>query len=57
MCDEIVGWQGLYGAVFIKANLAWSKLRKTSRLGRHAVLEVNSDAQRDDMRMETDEQT
>jgi chloride channel 3/4/5 len=31
---------GLYGAVFIKANLAWSKLRKTSRLGKHAVLEV-----------------
>jgi hypothetical protein len=47
MVDEIAGWQGLYGAVFIKANLAWSKLRKTSRLGKHAVLEVNSDKRYD----------
>lgn len=26
--------------MFIKTNLAWSKLRKTSKLGSHAVLEV-----------------
>ncbi|XP_062514536.1 H(+)/Cl(-) exchange transporter 3-like isoform X2 [Corticium candelabrum] len=31
---------GLYGAIFIKINLKWSKLRKTSKLGKHAVLEV-----------------
>ncbi|CAF4504795.1 unnamed protein product [Rotaria socialis] len=31
---------GLFGALFIKLNLAWCKIRKTTRLGRYPVLEV-----------------
>eukprot|EP00118_Oscarella_pearsei_P020540 m.223290 g.223290 ORF g.223290 m.223290 type:complete len:844 (+) comp39981_c1_seq22:40-2571(+) len=31
---------GLYGAIFIKGNLFWSKIRKTTKLGKHAILEV-----------------
>jgi len=33
---------GLVGALFIKLNLYWSKLRKTSALGKYPVLEVIS---------------
>ncbi|KAJ8007855.1 hypothetical protein DPEC_G00098520 [Dallia pectoralis] len=31
---------GLWGAVFIRANIAWCRRRKTTRLGRYPVLEV-----------------
>ncbi|XP_077445694.1 H(+)/Cl(-) exchange transporter 5-like isoform X1 [Stigmatopora argus] len=31
---------GLWGALFIKANIAWCRRRKTTRLGRYPVLEV-----------------
>ena len=31
---------GLWGALFIRANIAWCRRRKTTRLGRYPVLEV-----------------
>jgi chloride channel 3/4/5 len=31
---------GLFGALFIRLNLAWCRIRKTTRLGRYPVLEV-----------------
>ena len=31
---------GLFGALFIRCNLAWCRIRKTTRLGRYPVLEV-----------------
>ncbi|CAF0779322.1 unnamed protein product [Rotaria sordida] len=31
---------GLFGALFIKSNIAWCKIRKTTRLGRYPVIEV-----------------
>ncbi|XP_077598156.1 H(+)/Cl(-) exchange transporter 5-like isoform X2 [Stigmatopora nigra] len=33
---------GLWGALFIKANIAWCRRRKSTRLGRYPVLEVLS---------------
>ncbi|CAF0815385.1 unnamed protein product [Rotaria sp. Silwood1] len=31
---------GLFGALFIKSNIAWCRIRKTTRLGRYPVIEV-----------------
>uniref|UniRef100_A0A674MI34 Chloride channel protein n=1 Tax=Takifugu rubripes TaxID=31033 RepID=A0A674MI34_TAKRU len=31
---------GLWGALFIKANIAWCRIRKTTRLGRYPIVEV-----------------
>lgn len=31
---------GIFGAIFIRANLAWCKIRKTTRLGRYPIIEV-----------------
>ena len=31
---------GVFGAIFIRCNLAWCKIRKTTRLGRYPVTEV-----------------
>ncbi|XP_014915966.1 H(+)/Cl(-) exchange transporter 5-like isoform X2 [Poecilia latipinna] len=31
---------GLWGALFIKANIAWCRMRKTTRLGHYPVIEV-----------------
>uniref|UniRef100_H3C9G8 Uncharacterized protein n=1 Tax=Tetraodon nigroviridis TaxID=99883 RepID=H3C9G8_TETNG len=31
---------GLWGALFIRANIAWCRIRKTTRLGRYPIVEV-----------------
>ena len=33
---------GIWGALFIRANIAWCRRRKTTWLGRYPVLEVNA---------------
>lgn len=33
-------FQGLYGSFFIKANIAWCRYRKNSKLGKYPIIEV-----------------
>lgn len=33
--------QGLYGSFFIKANIAWCRYRKNSKLGNYPIIEVS----------------
>ena len=40
MSGVLVFLQGLFGALFIKCNIAWCRLRKTTRLGNYPILEV-----------------
>lgn len=32
--------KGIWGAIFIRGNIAWSRTRKTTRLGKYPILEI-----------------
>ena len=32
--------QGIIGTIFVRCNIVWCNLRKTTRIGRHPIIEV-----------------